>query len=516
MGTLNKIFVVSFITFISRILGLVRDMMITAELGTDYIHSAYISAFTLPNLFRRLLGEGALTSALVPVFSDEVHVSGLQPAFKLLNKVITWLTLMLVTLVALGMLLMYHLSKIEGFESRWYYVFSFSMMLLPYMIFVCLTAVFSAALNVMGRYFLPAMSAAWLNLSMIAVLGLFCTSASSRLNVVYWLIAGVIVGGVIQLSVPIGQLYAIGWRPRISIYISPPFYRILKLFMPGLIGASIMQINIAVSRLLAFNISDSAVSILYLANRLVELPLGMFVIAITTVIFPDLSQFASKGDDSKLADAFGRGVNLILTIVMPATVGLLVLRHEILMILFEWGNFGQRDVLQVVPVLGVLALAMPFYALSTFFTRGFHSLKNTKTPVWISLVNFAVNIFATLVLMGPFGVVGIAYANLLSVVIQTILLYIFLVKMNEAFRLTGFLYPSFVIFSASCFMGLVVFGCIAYSEGMFGQGKLYSLVSVLIGIFFGIISYFMMLRILGMDKFSGKVWAFLVKKFRNW
>jgi putative peptidoglycan lipid II flippase len=491
-------------------------MLVTAELGTSFMHSAYLSAFTLPNLFRRLLGEGALTSALIPVFSDEFHRYGLQSAFVLLNKVITWVALLLIALLGLGMTSISFLSKIEGLELRWYYVFNFSMMLLPYMIFICLTAVFSAVLNVLGKYFLPAMSAIWLNISMIVFLGWFgVTFASSQLMEIRWLIAGVIVGGVIQLIVPMVQLYMIGWRPRISLWISAPLLKITKLFIPGLIGASIMQVNVAISRLLAFELSDEAVAILYLSNRLVELPLGVFVIAAATVIFPDLSKFASNGNHDELAKIFRRGMDMIMAIVMPAAAGLLALRYEILTILFEWGAFGRSDVLSVAPVLGVLALAMPFYAMSTFLTRGFHSIKNTRTPVQISLVNFTVNIVATLVLMKPFGVMGIAWANFLSVVVQTILLYLFLIKAESSFELEGFVYPLFVTFFASGFMYVVVLFCQACVGSAFVAGKLCALMAVAGCVIVGMIAYFIVLNLLGMNRIFDKILTFMMEFLKN-
>jgi putative peptidoglycan lipid II flippase len=243
-----------------------------------------------------------------------------------------------------------------------------------------------------------------------------------------------------------------------------------------------------------------------------ELPLGVFVVAITTVMFPNMSQFASQRDEVGLATAFQRGINLILAIVIPAAVGIIALGEEILVILFEWGSFGGKDVRMILPILAVFVLSMPFYALSTFFTRGFHALKNTKIPVGISLVNFLVNVVATLVLMKPFGVIGIAWANFLSVLVQAILLYRFLVKLSSSFRLKGLLTTLFAIYVSSIAMYLVVFGCCGCSRMMLGKGKMYSLVAVLGGVPSGVAIYFLCMNLFGFNEISNKLRSFLSKK----
>ncbi|MDR2735459.1 MAG: murein biosynthesis integral membrane protein MurJ [Puniceicoccales bacterium] len=507
MGVLNNIFIVAIITLSSRIFGLWRDILTFTALGTGIENSAFIFAFTLPNLFRRLFGEGALTSALVPVFSDEFHKNSLQSAFSLLNKTVTRVALILLGIVASGMLIIgvFFALGLDQIGNRWRYSLNFSALLLPYMIFVCLAAIFSAVLNVLGQYFLSSMNAIWLNVSMIVffyISGYYCQYG--LVSRIYWLCAGVLAGGVVQLMLPVIQLYKLGWRVKFDLGTSPQFHRLKQLFIPGFVGASIMQVNIAVSRWLAFGLSNSAMSILYLANRLMELPLGVFVVAITTVMFPNMSKFASKNDRARLSAAFQRGANMIIAIVLPAALGIIVLRSEIFIVLFKYGNFGLDDMLDTLPVVYVFMIAMVFYALSTFFVRGFHVMKNTKIPVYISLVSFIVNFIATLILMKPYGVKGVAMANLLSVVVQTVLLYLFLIRIDHLFRLKN-LYDtlSTVIFSCLIMSTVVVFCCTWLKNAVCSE-KLYGVLSILVGVPVGVGSYLVSLYLLGFKKILTK------------
>ncbi len=439
-GSLQRIGIVSIATILSRVLGLARDILTFAVFGTSALNSAFIFAFTLPNLFRRLLGEGALTAALVPTLSEEMEENKLRGVFGLLNKVVTWLLLVLLTLTGLAMVLFYGIKWIPGLEERWYLGAELSRILFPYMLFVCLAAVLAAALNVLNRFAVPALSAVWLNLAMIFSLGVLGGAlASTPEGKMRFLCFGVLLGGVLQVAVPCWALVREGWKPKPDPAVSPRMREISILMLPGLAGAAIFQINVVVSRVLAFTLDESAVAILYLANRLMELPLGIFTIAVTTVVFPLISRYAARGDYRNLAAAYQKGVRLILVITVPAAAGIILMREPILVSLFQWGAFGDADTRKTLPVLTVFALSLPFYSVAAHLTRGFYSLKDIRTPVRIAGIGFLVNLVFSLTLMQVLGILGLALANLLAVAGQTSMLQSRLTRRipGVAFRLQG-------------------------------------------------------------------------------
>jgi putative peptidoglycan lipid II flippase len=171
-----------------------------------------------------------------------------------------------------------------------------------------------------------------------------------------------------------------GWRPRVELRGEAALAELWQLFLPGLLGAAILQVNILVSRLLAYSLDESAVSVLYLASRLMELPLGVFTIAVATVFFPLLAKALSAGDEVGFSEAFLRGMRLILGISVPAGIGLITLGEPILECLFLWGAFERADVLATVPLLAIYGFGLPFYSAATFATRGLHASKDMRTP----------------------------------------------------------------------------------------------------------------------------------------
>lgn len=498
---LKNIFVVSFFTLSSRILGLFRDIILFAFLGATAINSAFIFAFTLPNLFRRLLGEGALSSAVVPVFSQEYESNGEQAAFRFLNQALTWVLILLIVLVILGSLTLFGISQFKGFEERWYLGFELGIILLPYMLFVCLAAIIAAALNIFERFAMGALSQVWLNLSMIFFLGVLgAYFGKTPLSQVYFLCIGVLVGGVIQVIVPVRTLFRMGWRPQFDFTLSEGMLELAKLMLPGLAGAVIFQINIVVSQLFAFALNDQSVSILYLANRLIEFPLGVFTIAVTTVLFPTISRLAVQKNFVQLGKEYERGLRMIFAITIPAMMGLIVLHKPILRFLFEWGNFNSEDIDLTAPILLVFSVALPFYSLSTFATRGFHAIKDMRTPYKLASFIFILNIVLSLSLMFHLGTLGLAIANVFSAIVNAVCLQRLLERKTSFFRPEAFMQSILTILAASCAMGVFAWSSAHFVSSYFGIGKIGDLVTLGIVIPFSIGIYFYVLKILKFEE----------------
>jgi putative peptidoglycan lipid II flippase len=388
-SNLRNIGLVSAVTMLSRVLGLARDILITGVFGTSALASAFVTAFTLPNLFRRLLGEGALTAALVPTLKDELTTGSRVGAFRVLNQVLSWLLAVTVLLVMGAMLGLtwfesHALKAAAGGDptwARWALGARLAVWLFPYLALVCLAAAFSAALQTLHRFLEPALSPIWLNLAMIGALGgsiVFGWAQTGDARMAY-LCGGVLVGGALQLVVPAWALWTEGWRPRWDVTLSGPLRGIGRLMGPTVLGSAIYLVNMAVARLLGLSLNESAAAVLNLAARLMELPIGVFAIAVTTVVFPVIAQHAAAGDRGALAAAYRQGLRLILLVNVPAAVGLAVLAEPIIRVLFQRGAFGAEDTALMMPVLVVFAAGLPFLAVVSLMLRGFYAHTDART-----------------------------------------------------------------------------------------------------------------------------------------
>lgn len=415
---------------VSRFLGLGRDMMVTAVFGLTALADAFYTAFTLPNLFRRLLGEGALTAAFVPTLHEELRQRERAGAFALVNQVASWLFVVTGGIVVISMALLWQAPRFAGVTAqwgvdaaavqRWIEAAYLAIILFPYLVCVCLAAAFSAALQTLQRFLEPALSPIWLNVAMLTLLGgaAYGGWAASHDEAVLWLCAGALLGGFLQMTVPAGALMREGWRPRFDLSVSDPLRQILRLMGPTVFGSAVYLINMSVSRFIGLSLTESAVTVLNLATRLMELPIGVFAVAISTVIFPLISKYAAAGDWKNLATAYRKGMRLILVINVPAAVGLVVLATPIVRLLFQRGAFHANDTAMMQPVLIVFALGLPFFSFVNIVLRAFYAQKDTATPVRAAVISFVVNLGLSLVLMRSLGTVGLALASNFAVVVQ--------------------------------------------------------------------------------------------------
>ncbi len=414
--------VVSLLTMVSRVLGQLRDTLTTGIFGATAL-APFVTAYRLPNLFRRLLGEGSLTAAFLPTLQETLHRNGRPGAFALLNKVVSWLAVVTGGLVALAMVGFSQSRRFPGHDEKWYEAADLTVILFPYLAFVCIAAAFNAALNVFERFTEPALSPIWLNLAWIAALGgAGLHFATTPLGELHWLCAGVLVGGFLQMSVPAVVLMREGWRPRLDFGLSPAVREIAALMAPGFFGSAIYQVNIFVGGMLAFAVSDSAATLLFFANRLMELPIGVFAIAVSTVVYPLIARHAVERKFTAMADDYRKGIRLILIINVPAALGLALLSRPIIDILFQHGAFTAEDARAMAPILALFAIGLPFFSVVNLTVRAFYALKDTKTPVRIALVDFIINLVLSLVLMRRLGAAGLVLASTTAIIVQTLLL----------------------------------------------------------------------------------------------
>jgi len=474
---LKDISVVSFLTVVSRILGLVRDSLSAAVFGASAYYSAFLTAFVVPNLFRRLLAEGSLTAAFVPTFQEALHKEGKVGAFKLLSQITTWLLCVTGILTCLAMLVFSHARLITGQESKWYLAADLTVILFPYLACIALAAAFNAALNILDHFLEPALSPTWLNLAMIASIGgAGLHFAHTPLGQVHWLCAGVLVGGFFQFAVPAVILMREGWRPSLSLELSPHVKEIALLMAPGIFGTAIYQINIAVSRFLAFSLDDASATFYFMGNRLMEFPIGVFAIAVSTVVYPLIAKHAVEKKFDLMAEDFRKGLRLILMINVPAAVGLVLLSHPIVSLIYRHGHFTADNASDLSTLVALFALGMPFFSVVNLTIRAFYSVKDTKTPVKVATIDFILNVILSITLMHAFGVRGLVIASTTAIILQTVLLQYALVKKLPGLSFRPLWISLFKVLVASAIMAGVVAGLWHYVDKlnitMFAKGMI--------------------------------------------
>lgn len=506
MGALKNILKVSLATVGSRILGLVRDSATLAYMGMGAVSSAYTFAFTMPNLFRRLLGEGALTAALVPIFSQSLKRDGEEAAFDFLNKVISRTALATAAICLLACALSAAFAAFAPEETPLRYLLGAKLLvvLMPYMALICLAAVFTAALNVLGSFGVPSITPALLNLAIIGALfaGVWTFGKGNAETLACCLCCGWLLGGFLQLALPAYKLRKMGWRFCWNFEGGRELGELAALFVPAVLGAAVIQLNIFSSKMLALFLSNEALPALYVTGRILEFPLGVFTIAIATVYFPKLASLTATSNTEEHRRTFSDGLVMTMCISIPATVGIIALAREILSMLFEWGMFSASDVDLCINVLYASVAGLPFFSLATFATRGFHSAKDTKTPVKISIAAFATNIIASLALMFKFGATGLAAANTVAAVVQAILLSALLRKKLGSFNCARDFAKIAVSAAVMLFAVLAVRMCAAQVF----SGKTLAVATCAIAVPAGGVVYFACLKIL---KFG------LIKQLQN-
>lgn len=501
----------------SRVLGLVRDMLVTAVFGLSGLADAFYTAFTLPNLFRRLLGEGALTAAFVPTLSDELRARERAGAFALVNTVASWLCLTTTVLVGAAMLGIVLAARGSGAAldwgvaaetlRRWLVAADLAVVLFPYLILVCLAAVFSAALQTMQRFVEPALSPIWLNLAMIGCLGGaahagWADTPEGRMG---WLCAGVLGGGFLQMAVPAGALMRAGWRPRPDLRLSAPLRQILRLMGPMVFGSAVYLINMAVSRFIGLSLAESTVAALNLATRLMELPIGVFAVAVSTVIFPLIARHAAAGEWDRMAADYRKGLRLILVINVPAAAGLMVLAEPIIRLLFERGAFRAADTALLAPVLAAFAVGLPFLSFVNIALRAFYAQKDTGTPVRAAILSFGVNVVLSLALMGPWGTLGLAIAGNVAVVAQAVHLQTRLARLRPGLAFAGLWADLGRIILVTALMSALVAGGWWLRTMLLGPGRWVDAVALVVLIAGGIAVYgtgLWLLRIEGREELA--------------
>ncbi|MBI2082824.1 MAG: murein biosynthesis integral membrane protein MurJ [Deltaproteobacteria bacterium] len=412
----KRVGVVSFFTILSRITGLFRDMAIAYGFGTKMVADAFFVAFRLPNLLRRLFAEGALTVAFVPIFSESLRRSP-DEARQVSNATWSLMTAILCVVSGLGILLSPLLVRLTawGFTAdpeKFQLTIFLTRVMFPYILLVSLAALAMGVLNSLKHFAVPASSSIFMNLGVIVgalgIVHLFDPPVTG-------LAVGVLLGGVLQLVVHFPVMRRFGFLPRLSWNPHHPgVMKIVRMMGPASFGAAVYQFNVIITTLLASFLPEGSVSYLWYADRIMEFPLGIWGVALATVLLPSLSDHAADRDDRALKDTFQYGLRMVFFLTLPAAGGLLVLGRPIVQLLFEHGTFTATSTLHTTQALTFFAIGLPFISAVRVTTNAFYSLQDARTPVRIAIASMAINLILSLILMGPLRHNGLALAISLS------------------------------------------------------------------------------------------------------
>ncbi|MDQ6965412.1 MAG: murein biosynthesis integral membrane protein MurJ [Mariprofundaceae bacterium] len=411
-------------TLLSRVLGFVRDILLASVLGAGLLADAFFVAFKLPNFFRRMFAEGTLTVALVPVLAEE-RQQGEEAAHDFLNALAGLLLATLLIFTVLGMLGMPLLLYIfaPGFHDepdRWQQTLTLARWMFPYMAMISLAAMSWAVLNTYRRFAVAAASPALLNIALIFAA---IVLAPAMQNPALGLAIGVLLGGALQLAIQFPALKRIGWTPRpIWRLAHPAVKRTLSLFGPAVLGVAAVQINILVGTILATLLPVGAVSYLYYSDRIVQLPLALFGIAMGTALLPTLSEHFAKAQHEDALRELRLGLGWLTWITLPSMLGLLMLAEPIISTLFQQGKFTHADSLATSYALQAYGIGLIAFAWARVLSTACYAQKDSKTPMRYAAISVAVNIVLAAILMWPLGYVGLALATSLASFVNVALL----------------------------------------------------------------------------------------------
>jgi putative peptidoglycan lipid II flippase len=462
-------------TMASRLLGLVREIAYAAFMGKGWVADAFMLAFQIPNLFRRLLGEGALTAAFIPIFKQKEKTEGHPAMWHAANAVISGLLIASVVVVGLGVLAV-TIALISGrvVEPKTLLMLKLLRVMLPYLLLVCLAAVFMGMLNARGHFFIPALGSAVLNVVMIASVFLIAPHMGVELpQQIFGLAVGVLIAGFAQAVFQMPLLFRDGFHYQwVQPWSDPTVRAVVKKMLPGIIGVAAFQINVLVANGFAFMVGEGIVSAFNYAVRLMELPQGLFGISLATYLLPTLSGLAAEKKYPEFRATLRDGIGYLVFINALATVLLVVLATPTIRLLFERGTFLPGDTPHVAIALMTLAPGLIAFSLVNIVGRAFYALGDTTTPMKISVFCLTANVLLTVPLVWTLRQAGLGIANTTTGIINVALLLFALRKKLKTLELAPVRAHLVSVVTCAFAAGLVAWGAMLAWDGWIGHTTL--------------------------------------------
>jgi len=410
----------------SRVTGFFRDIVFAMLWGTSSVMASFVVAFKIPNLFRSLFGEGALTSAFIPLFSRASHDEGEAAALKFAGNLLGVISILLTMIVTFLILVTFVLRLFYVSEAA-QLTLKLSAWFLPFLIFICISAILSALLNIYGNFLLPAMLSSMTNVLFIVtawfICPLFGTEPESQ---IYGMTIAVLGSGILQV------LFLVFWLKRhhlkvpLSRQLGDRTISLFKKATPALLGSGLSQINSFIDTMLAIFIGSFAVSSLYFSQRLIYLPVGIFAVALGIVCLPAMSKSASSGELSEIASALNFSLRLVLFLTIPVTIYLFAYGEGVIDLVFGYGNFNEESAKQTMWALMFYLPGLPFFSASKVILPAFHSRLDFKTPIKVAGCCLILNLVLNLILMQFLKQGGLALATSISSACNILFLLYFL------------------------------------------------------------------------------------------
>ena len=498
---------------ISRISGLLRDQVFAYFFGVSFVADAFNFAYTIPNLLRRLFGEGALGAAFIPIYQEIGIKKDKKAQIDFAINILSLLTLFLSVLSLLGIIFspaiiefltrilpqflknIFHISGNlnNGFPPQTLNLtVKLVRLLFPYLFFIGISSTLISILNSHNYYFLPGLTSAFLNFAMIGsmLVAFFIPSIqSTQLSIL--LSIGVLVGGILQVVLNFPMLKRIGYGFKFNFsFKGKALGELWNKFLPGVWGIAVRQVNLLADRTLASMLITGSISALNYGNRIMQLPLGIFGVSVGTAVIPHFSRNAASGNWKEFNEKLEYAVSLLAFIMIPVTFLIILLGRDYIHILFMRGAFDKKALAMSYNALVFYSLGLIFYSLNRVYTAIFYSMKNTKTPFIIASVTVGINISLNLILMNIMSYKGLALATSISSAIQLIIILAILNIKYKQILLSNVIFEILKIAVASTIMFfLILFTVKRFSAFGFGA----SLVRTLGFSFGGIAIYFIIL-----------------------
>jgi len=446
--------IISVCTFLSRLLGLARDMICASIFGTGMVWDAFTVAFKIPNLFRRLFGEGALSAAFIPVFTEHIEKRGKEEAMDFANVIATVLIIILGGIVLIGEGSFFVIPKIFHVHEKWQLVYKLLIIMFPYVFFICLVAFMGSVLNTLHHFFMPAFAPVVMNICWILGAVLAPYTGKTLEKMIYAVAIATFLSGLVQviIHIPVLREKKLYYHP-LPKFSHPSLKLVLTRMAPIVFGLAVVQINVLVDSLIAvgfaapqggpnyfsfagmtihYPMKAGAASVLYYSDRLIQFPLGVFGIAMATAVFPLFSTHAVREDWNNFSIAFNKAIKFILFIGIPASLILIVLREPIVDLLYRRNQFNAESAYRTTNVILFYAIGIWAYCGLHVLIRAFYSVKDTVTPVKIGAICVGLDFILNMSLIWLLREGGLALSTAISAIVQIIILTIILQKRLRA------------------------------------------------------------------------------------
>ena len=442
--------IISICTLLSRILGLARDMICAGIFGTGMVWDAFTVAFKIPNLFRRLFGEGAFSAAFIPIFTEHIEKRGKAEALVFANIIATALIIILGSIVLMGEGVFFTIPKMFQMQEKWQLIFKLLIIMFPYVFFICLVAFMAAVLNTIHHFLMPALAPVAMNVCWILGAVLAPYTGKTLEKMIYAVAISTFLSGLVQVVIHLPTLRKQGMAYRFMPQFSHPDLKaVLSRMAPVVFGLGVVQLNVLIDSITAvgfsapqggldhftilgakvyFPVKAGAASVLYYSDRLIQFPLGVFGIAMATVVFPLFSTHAVREDWDNFYATFNKALKFILFIGIPASLGMVILREPIIDLFYRRNQFNAESAWRTSRVIHGYAIGIWAYCGLHVLIRAFYSMKDTITPVKVGAACVGIHVVLNLLFIWVMQEGGLALSTAVSAIVQVVVLTIILQK----------------------------------------------------------------------------------------